>query len=860
MVFGMNVEPRERAAGSSYLEENIPATENELPLFASESSISLIERAREEILEMTTALCTQSDPYLEMRSSLLPLLCYEPTTCLLYIKQGKLDYYYPLSPFGAYAYGEEVAGYIKSQVEGLKKYMSEQPDADRWKSLRLANECAAGLARMVQDYSRSSTYEDFHAALSAIEKDLAEMIETARLSLNKSVDELSDSSSHSPFDLWELPAESYPLEMVESALLRFFGPRLCAFAKEHFLVKNSGGRIAKEALRDALIAVAANVKQPDIDWLFERIEIQNPSEGDWCEALDYFRKAKGREDLLDYFEMPRLRETFDIDWKAIADRPFLSPTSPYAKCEASVLADIESSSFWHPKEWISMGEREMYDQLNTLFQNPYEPQLFHTDRYLSFLAAASTALAYVRSCKGVSEEIEHKIVPLIELLQSIVDRAEEMYPPKFVEQYKMEWETLIAQLKQSLWNSHQEYSNYYRTLFTYPGSTPLEKQKLREAHLALQPSEYLARKVGYWNRYYLSSEEFVDHKGRLKDAGMAANREGTLFYLSNGERLVPYAVKSVEIDDGYVCQICMPLFVGEAKKIPIKVVYQGTIGNGLSEKRDASPKGPGVGLWREKGAALFDRLIAIMRETQASADKELAFDIEFTGHSLGGADAQNGAAAFSELLLQQGEVRAMVGKIDVHTFNPAGITTSSDDQFNANRLQMIDLFGSIRHSMAKNDIVERSGQARLGANLSDPSRVEIMEISNLGVYHIVTNHCLYGHAISGMPLPHKLLDPEKDADARHRYLFGAMHSWSDLKGHANDMIESCPIAKVAFNSLYLVSLCFGARQLHQIEKSLSHHRVLDLAAAPYLEEKMRGSIKNIWEGFTHKWEGVQTLG
>jgi hypothetical protein len=827
-----------------------------------------IEQARAEILEITTDIHTKNDPYLIIRDQLKPIIDYQTTRKLLYVKDSALEEYFPLCPIGPYTYADEVVKCIDSQIFSLIAYIDQLGDTDKWIALRLASEVINGLTVMIEDYSHSHTYQAFMEQLTITKNFLAKSINKISLKLNESIESLTEQqTNYSIFDLWELPAESYPQKLLNDCVEWFQHSTLI----QSFLIKNADGRVPKEALRDEIIAVATTVTKQDVDQILIQQGLYDVPIEKWNNTLQEFRHSPSGQSFIEYFQLPISYDKFEIDDSALDQRPYLKSASPQGQCETAVLTDIEAAQLWDSKRQVYMSKTEMYDQLNTLFQNPYEPQLFHTDKYLSFLTVAATSLAYLESCQRQPDEIQHKIQPLIFLLEDITDHAHKMYPKKYVETYKSEWLTLIAQLKMALQNADVDCSSYYIGLFAHPDQNGLLKKKALATHTALQPSEYLARKVGYWNQYYLTDPAFIDDKGRLNDTDTISNRIGTIFPLSVDQEIIPYTIKKLQIYDGYVCQICMPLFFDETKPIPIKIVYQGTIPNRQSEKRDTNPIGPGYGLWKENGTSLLKELIELIEETSATLDDTHSYAIEFCGHSLGASDAQNGAATFSNLLVNDSALKDVIHQVDVHTFNPAGIPESSSNQFYTNMVAVKEKLGKIRHSMVKNDVVEISAQNKLGANFTDFSHLEIMEISNLGVYHIVTNHCLYAHSATDTILPHKLLDPKNDEDAHaiHSYLFGITHGWKDLTNHAHDMIENSPITKIAFNSLYLVGIVFGIGQIKKIEERIASHVTSPLIhrgiekvedkETSYLNKHVREAIQNIWQAFNLRWKGTQIL-
>lgn len=782
-----------------------------------------IESARKDILAICKQLNASNSPKELLMKELNRIIDYKTTSLLLCIHNGTLDYYMPRSWWGSYSSSGEVGFWISDRIQDYFRFYRSLPIEEKWKELKVAIALKQGLEVMCKDYS-GACYADFAASLSASMRKLNDFVYEESLRLDRTADEFCHAREEfNLFELFELPAASYLFAPIFKALEKIYGKRLQSLIFTRYLKLNEQSkRISKAELRDILICIATNVKLIDIKWRYEKYsgdqkKFEDLGENELASLLEFYRKSPNGMSLIDYFQIPIEQEQFTVAQEYFKEHGGGSIEEVRKLNETQVLADLESAALWHGGKVFEMEPKVMFNQLNAFFQQPFQSQLFHTDKYLSFLTVAATAIAYAEFCKDRGYDLKERIGPLISLMEEVVDHSSYMYPKEHLEKYAAKWLTLIYRLKIFINNPGINQTSFYLSLFNHPLQSAEGQKKTQESHLALRPSEYLARKIGYWCRYHLCRKDFAGEESAECVNELEELKKGALFFASDGKKMTLFQVDELIIDKGFICQIASPVSADyyqiQGYPVPVKVIFQGTIETFHSERRDAKPKGPGYGLWKRKGDALIIPPLARVMEKHRLKFPQALFEIELTGHSLGGADAQNGAAQLMDYMSRSEKFNDQTHEVFVHTFNTAGVPIETIKRFNEAHTQLPTKLGKLRHSLVKDDIVERSAQGKLGDGISDHSLfLELLEVSNLGSYHLLANHCLYVHARTKTILPHKILDFHEDAEAIHRYLYGFAHSWKDLAGHADEMLERCRMVNIALSSFSLLALTFSSER------------------------------------------------
>jgi hypothetical protein len=869
-------------------------------LIESPSATEEYEGSKKAFTEKAEQLHAHIDPFHKFYLDLLPIIDYKHSDYkILYMNEGKLDLYMPKLPFGSYPSGDEVVQYVTTIIEKIESFHEKQEQQNKWKVLKIARRTLPCLQEIIDNYSDISSYDKFTNGLQKQYNQLEEWIATSSVSSSSLVDDYIEYHyGYSIFDLIDIHGDTYPKAVIIKTLKEYYGERLTNFAIDRFLSEEKttsqlafneeeglcfiedADRISFNQVYGLIFSIATNVKREDLKWKYEKnkkdaTSFEKLSAEEIDKLLIYFRCAPDGHNLFDYFGIRISLDKHTVDSAYLEIFPAEDMEEQSRLNEMSVYADIESSKIWHPGQVILMTDIQMFDQLNMIFSHPYNSQLFHSDRYISFLNVAATCIAYLQSFKANKEAIDANLPILIKKLEDIANHAHEMYPDGFIARYKSHLLTLIGKLKDARRDPNINLSNYYLSLFAHPLQNDEDQLKTLKLHRQLQSFEFLARKVAYWNWNYQTNEFFIDDKGKLKNPKQMQHRVGTLFHVSAGTSMELYEVKELIIKDGFCCQLCTPYdtdkYVKSEKPIPIKITFQGTINSPLSTARDFYVKGAGYELWlKEKTKLVIPELRDLMADLRQPYEHGMkpTFCLDYVGHSLGGSDAQNAAAYLSETFLTRNIKSDWISQINVHTFNTAGVPKDTIERFNNNYKHYQDKIGKVTHSIVKNDLVSRSAQCKLGAGFKDLKKVDIMEVSNLGVYNILINHCDYIHSWTDNILPHKKMCCEHDERALKRYLYGMANSWTDLRGHINELVEESPIARIALAIMYIVGISFGNYQFKILGEGVlfmstaafaTGMTMIHEASDSYTKGQITGSVSEIWDATSSKWYGTQIL-
>lgn len=833
---------------------------------------------------LKTDICEQlrvkSDPFLEIEKLLETLINYEQSSyTILYVKDEELSYYMPYFPYGSYSHGPSVIELIKKKVQQLKDFYVEQPKKYHWKGLKIARKVLNGLEKITENYPKCSSYDPFIEELTLIQTDLKNFITHESQKLNEAVTLfLNHSKEATIFDLLALSAEYYEKKLLFSVLSRSYGERL-VLEVFHLGLEDSE-KIHYEHAYSLLFAIANMVTEKDLRSAYHRspkkdshgeeISFDDLEKQDVLKIFLSFHQAPNGDHLLNYFEIPFSLDKYEIDDTFIKNFSAKNTQEQNLLNHISIYADILSAKIWNSKQILHMPLVKMYDQLNLFVDHFKNSQLFHTDRYISFLNIAATAIAYLKSCQH-HEEIQAKLPLIIDLFDEIVDHAEEIYPAGYTEQYKSDWLNLIGHLKDAIRDENKNLDPYFLSLFSHPLQDTQSKLKTLQCREKLQPMEFLARKAAYWNRYFQNQDLYYDQNNVLINPDLLSHRKESLFPIyQNGEMLL-YEIADIIVREGFVCQILIPFdkkrHAQNKTFIPIIITFQGTIEHQNSINRDCNLKGAGYDLWqKEKLKLVIPELKKVMTQIKNSYGHQLQFDLSFVGHSLGGSDAQNALSFLIEAFKRRNIEAAYIQHIFLYTFHTAGVPNDTLIRFNQNVGDYLEKIQMLSHTIVKNDIVSKTCQGKLGKDFPEKDKISILEISNRGCFYVTMNHCDYVHAWANNILPHKLLDPVKDKNSIQKYLKGMTHSWTDLKEHTTDLISSSPAAQIATGIITGTGLLFANFYLALAAQNLMHLsggylrggiNIASSAGDSYTKNLLQESVCDIWEAFTKKWYGTQ---
>lgn len=861
---------------NSYPENILETPQEEINdswFFIEEDPLSVTKKIFSQKAEQ---LHLNPDPILDLIKEMHSLIHYEGSDYkILYVADDRLEYYIPRFPYGSYANGDDVIDYIEKKLKRIYNCYHDQPRDSRWRILKIARTVQESLEKILKNYSHKS-YQDFSTKLLEKKTALETFITEKTLKLNKCVeDRIEVHENGTLFQLLNCYADSYPKNLILNLIEKNYGSRLKNVVLHLFPCEED--RIFHDIAYKFLFVIATCVNREDLHWKYSQMTqnrinptpFENLSDKKIEQLLNLFRKAPDQSNLLDYFHIKISLDKFIVEESYIKLNSARTIYEQNLLNEIQIYADIESVALWDKTPHIQMSQLQMYDQLETLLKNPYKSQLFHSDRYISFLTTAATIIAYANTVQSDSEVLNERLTLIIRTLEDIVDHADIMYPNEYIEQYKVHWNTLIGKLNDSINSGKIDFSDYYLQLFAHPLLDDKRKIETLECFHSLQPYEYLARKVAYWNCYYLCNPFHVNEKGELIDSNAFSHRIGTLFYCFQNNKKILFEIDKIIQREGLVCQIATPVNISDsnAEPTPIKILFQGTIENSLSIKRDACLKGAGYTLWyAEKKNLVLPELYETIKEIYSKT--KIGVNLYFIGHSLGGSEVQNAISFLAENLLQRKFDATIINEINVHTFNSAGIPKESIHRFNLSIKNFISKIGKISHTVVKNDLVSKTNEGKIGAEFPEQDKVIIMEISNYGVFHLLINHCDYVHSWTNNILPHKLLKSPEEGRSRHHYLYGITHSLPDFLNHSYQFIQSNPVLQVASGAIIvIIASAFQcqalplARRLFLIGGTLSQPGVsmAHNAAEDYSKKQMTEAVSNIQEGIFRKWYGTQIL-
>lgn len=746
-------------------------------------------------------LNTKTDAFKNFSETFSLLVNYKPTYYTLYVdKNGVLQYpsYPTVLSFDALA----VLTKIQHQVDSFLKELgrSHFPKKDL---LKLGKEISQGLELIEKDYTKNN--KDFAAKVSQLRKTLDDSLVSQANNLQHQIHDLAIDNRTSIYQFLALQAE-YPVDIMLSVFSNHFGLALTEHVFSNYTSRKT--TLSYEEVRGLLFAVAADVRVSDLRWKYEQSSLRNEkpfeqlSQDELNVLLNSFRKTPTGQNLLDYFNIPLTWDKHNVTSEFLATLPSDTIEACNRANAIQVLADIESSHMWHGKRAIRMSQAQMYENLEKIFQDPFKADLFHSDYYLSFLTIASTFFALMQDCKGNPDRIQARMPALIARIEQILKNPPKEYQNKHLDKYKQQLNKLLQAMKTATEQPDINPAILFNDFLVHPLAN--NKQDTLKIHEHTRPTEYLARKVGYWNKY------FLENTAMYKSYPLRGNqnlRVGTIFHHQEGSSVVLYEVKQCTINGGLVCQICAPIntlpYKEKGLPIPLKVVFQGTIIQNASYSRDYAITRPGHNEWFKEGFGLFSGQLsqALTNEIEKHG-KNTTFHVEMTGHSLGGSDTQNAAAELAQAFLKIEGFANHFDGVKIVTFNRAGVPVNTIEKFNEafkhkhhNKLDMII------HAVVKDDIVQVSGEQTLGANLEAPSKCFHLEKNSTKGNGEMDLHCDIAHGNSatqcGTIYPIRLLDPVHDKDAIDRYLTTFAGGTAAFAGHVVNVVRRNPVVQAA---------------------------------------------------------------
>jgi len=785
----------------------------------------IIESERERLLHLVTELRVNAFPLRTLLSDLSALLYYEKgKTYYLTVEEGKVTTYRHYFPFWSGFNADMVFDAIEKQVERVNAAFNEGAIAKRH-LLKLSSVLAEKLELIIEDYAGYPAFSGKIKCLAA--------------ALNTSEDAISCKNAESPFALLKSGSAFYVASDVKALFSNYYGSRISEILF-HDYVSPIGNALSAERVQDLVIAAAVEVRKEDLI----------------LHSLDYFRKGPDGQSLFDYFQIPISSKDYSVS-EEFVNWQLLGASENEKKSLAfnrrlnayKILADLEAGRYWSSENGVQMSDLEVNDRIYSFYSDPFNPQLFHTDRYRSFLHVAAAAVAYVEQCRGHQELMRARIKPFINLIDKVIEKSESIYPKEFKGRYQDCWQQLRLHLSFACANADYTLSRYYRYLHVHPLQETEQQAAASSLFEELQPDEFLARKIAYLQRHILENSIFLE-----EDLDEIMRLKGVLFRLPEDNEMKLYTIEAIYYEAGFVCHACTPTASSEQTPL-MKLLFQGTIDHSSSKHRDLDLEGPGYRFWKEGG---YEKLLEAFGIDQTRA-------IRAIGHSLGASDAQNFIVKHASSLLESRPIRSF----SASTFNAAGIPKCALEEFNSayERAAVKKACGTITHAFVKGDIVERSASDKLSDALSVEKRtLQMLEANDLGAFHVIANHCNFIYCHNGTIRPYRYLT---DGDGSMHYLHGMTHSFADLSRQSSEILKRYPIARIAVDSSVILGASFlGSevkRDLGSIARAASGPLVnqtlsyLQGGRQAVVSDEVKTRISDIWKASMQLWHGRQIL-
>lgn len=473
-----------------------------------------------------------------------------------------------------------------------------------------------------------------------------------------------------------------------------------------------------------------------------------------------------------------------------------------------MLADIESIALWNQPKAVLMDPKDAVEKLLVFLGSPQKPNALNDDHYLNLLQVAAAAITLAKEAKK-SGSIREILLPLIYAKIQAKLSSAQLYRPSYCATLATHWSALHTALELLCEGKELNEAELIRNLSRHPHHSTLAFQEPHEASDWFKASEYLARKVGYWLKYYQESALHLDSKSEVKEELFRTKiREGTLFTLHDRgvDRL--YEVRRVINHNGLVCQIMTPVDgqkdVQAGRPIPIKITFQGTIFNKNSLWRDKEVEGPGTSFWVNGGDKEVLQALRTVVEDEQKRCGPCTFAIEETGHSLGASDAQNGGSVVAVAAHSDPFFSQAIATLKVTTCNPAGISQKAAKAFADVVNQRPQLLEAILHSLVKGDVVQTSGETKLGAGVDQHERILLLESLNHCVdsnhaAYALSKHCNLVHANGPFILPMRVLHPHHDETHYGRCFMGIGQNMGTFFDHADHILQQHAVTEACLN-------------------------------------------------------------
>ncbi len=719
-----------------------------------------------------------------IEDSLGDLLHYQPTRSFIYVDGEKL---YRTSTYMFATFDEkvqtEVLDFIHQQLKATVEVVKEgKIDKDELEKLYV--NLLKGLTAVQADYL--ATYPGFSERIGQLKSEFEQQLCLVEQSGEKNIDDL--------FNSGYLAFTTEPLHLIlngiygESLVSKVFG----TYLEEGVEV------VDRTTLKLLICAIATDVSATELNWLKEQSGFEKLSPR---ELLNHFRKAPDGRRILEYFSIPVTLDKHNVTAEYLETLPEETKHQTLRKIALETLADMESAILWQGDDEIVISDEDAISTLQRFILSKTPTYEFNSDYYINFLNVAAAVISWGQKDKAL-------LITLIHKLDHMHAGSMTYYSQEHCVQYASYWSLLSELLKSPEKQTVESTRSLLNGLKKHPYHRVEDQvMSVEEYSNRMKLPEFFARKVGYWNKHVLQRSIFLDDiTGELKDDSVKAIRKGSLVEsLSGGESIV-WELCELYNEKGLVCQVFLPLdtekYSQKGESVPLWISFQGTIGQSNSYSRDMEVIGPGNSFWlSEEQAGLMKKLCDPVMERLG----DMTFDIWTTGHSLGGADSMNGCTQLAVAYCES----PLVNTINCTTFNTAGMTKEAANTFK--ELLGPEGIGAAKrgwifHSLVRGDVVETSGQTKLGRGFIGEERVIFGEVKNHcsnqhSVYDALDKHCNLVYAKGAQIQPLKVLHPEIEQSEIRRYLKGIGRSTMHFLNVADETLDKHWLAQVIPNSL-----------------------------------------------------------
>lgn len=192
---------------------------------------------------------------------------------------------------------------------------------------------------------------------------------------------------------------------------------------------------------------------------------------------------------------------------------------------------------------------------------------------------------------------------------------------------------------------------------------------------------------------------------------------------SSTQYLVTPLVDMPRALNGYILTEANPI----SDTVNVKVCFRGVQFTDISLIRAVEPGGPGI-------QSFMNASDSIMKQIEAITQQHTAVKLEFTGHSLGGADATNCLHDFLYHYVDQGQFQN-VQSVTLNTLNAPGDYLNNKDSFSqllfANKYNSAPLDVAINIAISDADFISQFGENAFSETPQNLATVQVLHVDKI---------------------------------------------------------------------------------------------------------------------------------